>query len=138
MRGAPNPPSLPVEAIREHIGRLHPDADEMDILPASADDPEGVELMEGHVITMIERLNTRSASGATGWTNQCIRTLMLHVTADQRTHEERREAMTAFTAVCKQALSGKLYLSVAWLWATSRAALIPKDNGTGWLRLFHC
>jgi hypothetical protein len=132
IRGAPNPPSLPVEAIREHIGRLHPAADEMDILPASADDPVGVELLERHVTTTIERLNIRSASGATGWTNQCIRTLMLHVTADQRTHDERREAMTAFTAVCNQALSGKLHLSVAWLWATSRAALIPKDNGTGW------
>ncbi len=62
MRGAPNSPSLPVEAIREHIGRLYPDADEMDILPASAHDPEGVELMEGHVITMIKRFNTRSTS----------------------------------------------------------------------------
>ena len=63
-------------------GRLHPDADEMDILPASADDPKGVELMEGDVITMIDCLNTRSTRGATGWTNQCIRTLMLHVTAE--------------------------------------------------------
>ena len=132
IRGAPNPPSLPVDAIREHIQRLHPDADEHDILPASADDPVGVELMERHVTTTIERLNVRSASGATGWTNQCIRTLMLHVTADQRSHDERREAMTTFTAVCNQALAGKLHLSVAWLWATSRAALIPKDNGTGW------
>ena len=40
--------------------------------------------------------------------------------------------MTTFTAVCNQALARKLHLSVVWLWATSRAALIPKDNGTGW------
>ncbi len=83
MRGAPNPPSLPLDAIREHIQRLHPAADEHDILPPPADDPVGVELMERHVTTTIERLNVRSASGATGWINQCIRTLMLHVSSVQ-------------------------------------------------------
>jgi hypothetical protein len=77
IRGAPNSPTLPVEAIREHIHRLHPEADEQDILPAPVNDRMGVELMERHVITTIERLNVRSASGATGWTDQCIRTLML-------------------------------------------------------------
>jgi hypothetical protein len=66
MRGAPNPPSLPVDAIREHIHRLHPDADEHNILPAAADDPEGVQLLVRHITTTIERLNVRSTSGATG------------------------------------------------------------------------
>ncbi len=34
-----------------------------------------------------------------GWTNQYIRTLMLHITSDQRSHDERREAMMVFTAI---------------------------------------
>ena len=49
ISGAPNPPVLSLDAIREHINRLHPAADEQDALPEAAADPPGDEIIVANV-----------------------------------------------------------------------------------------
>jgi len=52
-------PMLSLDAIREHIGRLHPKAEEQDALPEAVADPPGDELIVASVRQTVERLNVR-------------------------------------------------------------------------------
>ena len=124
---------LTPEQIREKIASLHPAQDEYDILPPDkSSDPDGIQVNEENVWVWVRRLNIKSGTGISGWTNRLIRAMMTRATGDRGVAQDKLcAARTAFANLMNAVLNGSISKGVAALMALTRTVLIPKDGG-GW------
>ena len=114
---------------RDRFSRLHPPRDDNDILNVDrTQDPMGLQVSEEDVRKLAYKLNKHASHGSSGWTNLTITTLFSFKDRADRGGEEVGALCTAFTQLINSALDGSMADDVAYLWATSRAVLIPKDK----------
>jgi len=145
MEGVQPQVPLTPDQIREKIASLHPEQDEEDILPEDkSEDPAGIQVDEADVWVWVRKLNVKSGTGISGWTNRLIRAMMTRATGDRGVAQDKlNKARIAFANFINAVLDGSMSEKVAALMALTRTALIPKDGdgwrplgiGEGWYRL---
>jgi hypothetical protein len=133
-------PSTPLTTteIRDKLLALYPHDDEQDVLPGREADPEGLSITAAQVEQTIGSLNRRSCHGSSAWTNVAICRLM----KPPMDHQDTSVIQTV-TRMINMLCAGRIHSIVGNMWATSRAALLPKHDegwrplgiGEAWYRL---
>ena len=133
MEGVQPQVPLTPDQIREKIASLHPEQDEEDILPEDkSEDPAGIQVDEADVWVWVRKLNVKSGTGISGWTNRLIRAMMTRATGDRGVAQDKlNKARIAFANFINAVLDGSMSEKVAALMALTRTALIPKDGMDG-------
>jgi hypothetical protein len=126
LEGTFIPTPLTTTEIKEKLSALYPLDDEQDVLPDGDLDPEGLTITPPQVEQMIKTLNRRSCHGSSAWTNVAICRLMRPPLDKQDT-----SVVQTFTRMINMLCAGRIHPIVGTMWATSRAALLPKNDG-GW------
>ena len=132
MDGVVPQPPLSLEEFRAKISSLHPDSDEMDILPPNAaEDPEGIQVTGEMVSRECSKLNKKSVNGPSGWTNRTITAMMTTSRGGEAGRDKLRLAAESLARLMNKSLDGSLHAKVAALMVLARAGLIPKTDGSG-------
>lgn len=135
LRGIAEPPPLEGHALQAMIDSLHPEPNEMDLLPPSSEDPLAApfSINAGDLLETVNRLDTDSASGTTGWTNHALKTLFGNRSDPHPTDglAEPSPLLVAWASFANRTLAGLIGGVGRQLLVAGRITIVSKDNGTG-------
>ena len=114
-----------IQAIIDTVGRLHPQADDMDVLP-ELDREHGYPNISFDIEELTEavsKLNYGSAPGSSGWSFRSLGAI-LSIKEETESTSHLQTVLDFFNC----AVAGNLPPEVFEIWATSRSVLIPKND----------
>ena len=137
MEGVQPQVPLTPDQIREKIASLHPEQDEEDILPEDkSEDPAGIQVDEADVWVWVRKLNVKSGTGISGWTNRLIRAMMTRATGDRGVAQDKlNKARIAFANFINAVLDGSMSEKVA-SGPDGFDAHCVDSQGRGWMEAF--
>jgi hypothetical protein len=121
-REIPEPKDL--EAIKDAVHRLHPQADDLDLLP----EPRPGRIYPKIIFDMeelneaVSKLNFGSAPGSSGWSFRSMDAILSIKEGDDDSH------LKMVLDFFNRAVAGDLPTEVYQIWTTSRSVLIPKND----------